>query len=156
MSLTALEYKNQGNQYYSTNQSSLAIQSYTQAIQLIETNPQDESVPLHVLYSNRSAAYIQDKDFYCGYQDAKQSLKLKKNENNKGFYRAAICAYHLGFIEKSEEFIKEATDDHHQNLLDYLDLKLLIEKKVQCMKKWRKPVATAKKGLKNLEQIIEK
>jgi tetratricopeptide (TPR) repeat protein len=154
MSLTPLEYKTQGNEYYSTNQSSLAIQSYTQAIQLIEKNPQ-EDIPLYLLYSNRSAAYIQDKDFYGGYEDAKQSLKLKKNENFKGFYRAAICSYHLGFIEKSEEFIKEATNDHNQNLLDYLDLKLLIEKKVKCMKRWRKPVATAKKGLKLLEQIIE-
>jgi tetratricopeptide (TPR) repeat protein len=154
MSLTPLEYKTQGNQYYSSNQSSLAIQSYTQAIQLIEKNPQ-EDLPLYLLYSNRSAAYIQDKDFYCGYEDAKQSLKLNKNENFKGFYRAAICSYHLGFIEQSEEFIKEATNDHHQNLLDYLDLKLLIEKKVKCMKRWRKPVATAKKGLKLLEQIIE-
>jgi tetratricopeptide (TPR) repeat protein len=154
MSLTPLEYKSQGNEYYSNNQSSLAIQSYTQAIQLIEKNPQ-EDLPLYLLYSNRSAAYIQDKDFYCGYQDAKQSLKLKKNENFKGFYRAAICSYHLGFIQQSEEFIKEATNDHNQNLLDYLDLKLLIEKKVKCMKRWRKPVATAKKGLKLLEQIIE-
>jgi tetratricopeptide (TPR) repeat protein len=154
MSLTPLEYKSQGNEYYSNNQSSLAIQSYTQAIQLIEKNPQ-EDLPLYLLYSNRSAAYIQDKDFYCGYQDEKQSLKLKKNENFKGFYRAAICSYHLGFIQQSEEFIKEATNDHNQNLLDYLDLKLLIEKKVKCMKRWRKPVATAKKGLKLLEQIIE-
>jgi hypothetical protein len=80
---------------------------------------------------------------------------MQKNHygNLKGFYRAAI---HLGFIEKSEEFIKEVTEVHHQNLLDYFNLKSLIEKKVQCMKKWRKPVATAKKGLKNLEQILTK
>jgi tetratricopeptide (TPR) repeat protein len=155
MSLTPLEYKTQGNEYYSSNQSSLAIQSYTQAIQLIEKNPQ-EDLPLYLLYSNRSAAYIQDKDFYCGYEDAKQSLKLNKNENFKGFYRAAICSYHLGFIQQSEKFIKEATKDHNQNLLDYLDLKLLIEKKVQCMKRWRKPTATAKKTLKALERIIAK
>jgi len=155
MSLTALEYKNQGNQYYSNNQSLLAIESYNEAIKLVENNC-EENVPLYLLYSNRSAAFIQDKNYYSGYEDAKQSLKLKKDQNFKGFYRAAICAYHLGFIEKSEEFIKEATNDHQQNLLHYLDLKLLIEKKVKCMTKWRKPIATAKKSIKNLEQIIEK
>lgn len=141
MALTALEYKNEGNQYYSKNESLLAIESYNEAIKLIENN-YEENVPL---YLNRSAAFIQDKNFYSGYEDAKKSLKLNKNENFKGFYRAAVCAYHLGFIEKSEEFIKEATKNHHQNLLDYVDLKLLIEKKVNCMKRWRKPVATAKK-----------
>jgi hypothetical protein len=155
MSLIALEYKNEGNEYYSNNQSLLAIESYNEAIKLVENNC-EETVPLYLLYSNRSAAFIQDKNYYSGYEDAKQSLKLKKDQNFKGFYRAAICAYHLGFIQKSEQFIKEATNDHQQNLLDYLDLKLLIEKKVKCMTKWRKPIATAKKGIKNLEQIIEK
>jgi tetratricopeptide (TPR) repeat protein len=155
MSLTPLELKNQGNEYYSNNQSSLAIESYTKAIELLQINP-EESLPLYLLYSNRSAAYIQEKNFYDGYEDAKESLKLKKDGNLKGFYRAAVCSYHLGFVEESKNLIKEATEDHHQNLLDYLNLKLSIEKKVQCMTKWRKPVATAKKGLKNLEQIISK
>lgn len=155
MSLTPLELKNQGNDYYSNNESSSAIESYSQAIKLLQTNPEDESLPLYLLYSNRSAAYIQDKNFYSGYIDAKESLKLKKDGNFKGFYRAAVCSYHLGFIEKSEKFIKEAIENHHQNPLDYLQLKRLIEKKVKCMTKWRKPVGTAKKGLKNLEQIIE-
>jgi tetratricopeptide (TPR) repeat protein len=155
MSLTPLELKNQGNEYYSNNQSSLAIESYTKAIELLRINP-EESLPLYLLHSNRSAAFIQEKNFYDGYEDAKESLKLKKDGNLKGFYRAAVCSYHLGFVEESKNLIKEATEDHHQNLLDYLNLKLSIEKKVQCMTKWRKPVATAKKGLKNLEQIISK
>jgi tetratricopeptide (TPR) repeat protein len=155
MSLTPLELKNQGNEYYSNNQSSLAIESYTKAIELLQINA-EESLPLYLLHSNRSAAYIQEKNFYDGYEDAKESLKLKKDGNLKGFYRAAVCSYHLGFVEESKNLIKEATEDHHQNLLDYLNLKLSIEKKVQCMTKWRKPVATAKKGLKNLEQIITK
>jgi len=129
MALTAMEYKNRGNEYYSKNESLLAIESYSEAIKLVQNNPEENAPPLYLLYSNRSAAYIQDKNFYSGYEDAKQSLKLKKYENFKGFYRAAICSYHLGFIEKSEAFIKEATNDHNQNLIDYLDLKLLIEKK---------------------------
>ncbi len=155
MSLTPLEFKHQGNEYYSNNQSSLAIESYTKAIELLQINS-DESLPLYLLYSNRSAAFIQEKNFYDGYEDAKESLKLKKDGNFKGFYRAAICSYHLGFIEKSEEFIKEATEVHHQNLLDYFNLKLLIKKKVKRMNKYRKANATAKGSLNHLKKIIQK
>jgi translocation protein SEC72 len=155
MSLTAMEYKTAGNAYYSKNDSLSAIESYSKAIKLVENKSDEENVSLYLLYSNRSAAYIQDKDYYSGYEDAKQSLKMKKDQNFKGFYRAAVCAYHLGFIDKSQQFIKEATSDHQQNLLDYLDLKLLIEKKIRWIRKWRKPVATAKKCLKYLQQIIQ-
>ena len=155
MSLTAFVYKKQANEYYSKNEWQLAIESYTEAIQLIEKTS-DESVPLYLLYLNRSAAYIQDKNFYSGYEDAKESLKLKTDENFKGHYRAGICAYHLGFIEKSKELIKEATKDQQENLLDYLDLKLLIEKKVHSMKRWRKSNLTVKKCLEKLEEIIHR
>ncbi len=148
MSITAIEYKNQGNKYYSKKEWLLAIESYTQAIKLLKNNPEEKLS----LYSNRSAAYIQEKNFYSGYEDAKQSLKLKKDENCTGYYHAAICAYHLGFIEKCEQLIKEATKNCQENLLDYLDLKFLIEKKVNCMKK---SMTTAQKSLQNLEQIIQ-
>ena len=157
MSLTAFEYKTQGNEYYSRNEFLLSIESYTKAIELIENNiPEENDLSLDLLYSNRAAAYIKIKDFYAGYFDAKKSLKLKSEENFKGSYRAALCAYHLGFIDKSKEFIKQATTNHPDKLVDFADLKVLIEKKVQCMTKWRKPVATAKKGLHNLEHIINK
>lgn len=155
-SLTAIELKNQGNEYYSKHESSFAIESYTKSIELIQTNPDETCPALFVLYSNRSAAHIQDEDYYNGYEDAKESLKLQKNENFKGFYRAAVCAYHLGFIKRSQQLIKEATEIYHQNLQDYSILKLSIEKKIQCMLRWRKPIATAKKSLKNLEEIIER
>lgn len=156
MSSSALQLKTQGNEHYSKNESTLAIESYTGAIKLVLENAEIESPPLYILYSNRSAAHIQDEDYYCGFEDAKKSLKLKKEENWKGFYRAAVCAYHLGFIKRSEELIKEATEIYHQNLEDYSTLKLSIEKKIKCILRWRKPIATAKKGLKNLENIIDK
>ncbi|CAF4774723.1 unnamed protein product, partial [Rotaria magnacalcarata] len=71
MSLNAMEYKTQGNNYYAKNESLLAIESYSEAIKLIENQP-EEILPLYLLYSNRSAAFIQDKNFYSGYEDAKQ------------------------------------------------------------------------------------
>ncbi len=46
---------------------------------------------------------------------------------------------------KNQKNFFEATKDHQENLFNYLDLQLLIEKKVNCMKRWRIPIATAKK-----------
>ncbi|CAF1265954.1 unnamed protein product [Adineta ricciae] len=155
MSLTPSDLKNQGNQYYSNQQSSLAIQSYSQAIQLIENNSHDD-VPLYLLYSNRSAAHIQEKDFYNGYEDAKQSLNLQRNKNAKGFYRLSVCSYHLGYVDEAKRLIREAIDEHKQNVDDYNQLKLIIEKKEKCMKKWRKPTLTVKKSLNMLKSIIDK
>ncbi|CAF1482767.1 unnamed protein product [Rotaria sordida] len=155
MSLTAIEYNNQGNKYYLNNESLLSIESYNEAIKLIENNSK-ENLSLYLLYLNRSAAYIQDKNFYSGYEDAKYSLKLNQVKNFKALYRAAICLYHFGFIEESQLFIKEAVEDHKTNLIDYLNLKLLIEKKVNTMNKWRKPLTDAKQSIKHLQDIIEK
>ena len=148
MAFTALEYKNQGNEHYMKKQISLAIQSYNEAIKLLENHP-DENLPLYLLYSNRSAAYIQDKDFYSGYEDAKRSLKLQKKDNCKGFYRAALCACHLGFISKSKAFIHEAITEYQGKSQDYSSIQELIEKKVKCMTQYRKPQVTAKRVMKS-------
>lgn len=155
MTLNAMEYKIEGNEYYKKKQWLSAIDSYNKAIQMIENNVEQDP-PLYLLYLNRSAAYIKDKNFYSGYEDAKKSLKLNRNDNFKGFYRAAVCSYHLGFIEKCNVFIKEGTKDHQENLLDYLNLKLSIEKKVNIMNKYRKTISTAKKSINSLEQILDK
>lgn len=154
MGLTAVEYKNQGNEFYATKKTSEAIQSYTEAIKLIQTNP-DENLPLFVLYSNRAAAYIQDKDFYSGYEDAKRSLKLEKRQNFKAFYRAALCAYHLGFLSTSQSLIDEVIKDYQGKSDDYTNVKQMIEKKMKCMTEYRKPQVTAKRVLKTLEKIIK-
>ncbi|CAF1238823.1 unnamed protein product [Rotaria sp. Silwood1] len=157
MPSTALEWKLLGNRQYSNNEFSAAIKSYNEAIQLLQTTGYEQNLdncPLYLLYSNRSAAYIQEKNFYSGFEDAKQSLSIKKDGNFKSFYRAAICAYHLGFIQQSQNFINEATKNYNQNSFDYQDLKFLIQNKVSCMEKWRKPMITIKKSIKNLQHII--
>ncbi|CAF4967887.1 unnamed protein product [Rotaria sp. Silwood1] len=76
---------------------------------------------------------------------AKHSLKLNKDQNFK--------TLHLGFIE---QFIQEAIEDHKQILLDYLNSKLLIENKINYMKKWRKQDGTTKNLIENLQEIIDK
>ncbi|CAF1162690.1 unnamed protein product, partial [Didymodactylos carnosus] len=59
--LTALEWKILGNRHYSNHESSAAIQSYSEAIKLVQTIQQQDvdNVQLYLLYSNRSLAYIQ-------------------------------------------------------------------------------------------------
>lgn len=153
MSISPLDYKKQANEFYSKQQWSSAIDAYSKAIDLIQTTS-DESVPLYLLYLNRSCVYIQEKNFYDGYQDARQSLKLKAEKNGKGSYCAGICAYHLGFIESATKFADQAIKDQQEKSNDYFDLKLLIEKKVKSMKRWRKNDMTANKSLDKLEQIL--
>lgn len=155
MASTALDQKNQGNEFYANKKTSEAIQSYTEAIKLLQIKP-EATLPLHLLYSNRAAAYIQERDFYAGYEDAKRSLKLEKHGNFKGFYRAALCAYHLGFLPTAESLIGEAIKDYHGKPEDYSIVKEMLDKKVKCMAEFRKPQATAKRVLKNLEKVIKK
>lgn len=160
MSSTALHCKNEGNQHYGKHQWALAIEAYSRAIELMHKAPTEEEtadgVDLYLLYSNRSAAHIQDKNFYDGYEDAKRSLELRREKNFKAFHRATVCAYHLGFLEEARTLMREATNEQQQNIVDYHDVQVLIENKDRCMKRWRKPIATAKKGLKNVEYIITK
>ncbi len=51
------------------------MESYGEAIKPVKNNS-DENVPVYLSHSNRSAAYIQDKNYYSEYEDAKQSLKF--------------------------------------------------------------------------------
>ncbi|CAF1197360.1 unnamed protein product, partial [Rotaria sordida] len=48
----------------------LAIESYSEAIKTTESKPTTD-LPLYVLYSNRSASFIQNKNYYSGYEDAR-------------------------------------------------------------------------------------
>jgi len=153
MSLTPLDYKKQANEYYSKQQWSLAIDAYSKAIEIIRTTTSNESIPLYLLYLNRSSAYIQDKNFFDGYQDARQSLKLKAEANSKGYYCAGICAYRLGFIDKATKYAEQAINGQREEFNGYLDLKYLLEKKVNSIKRWRKNNMTATKCLDRLQQI---
>ena len=63
---------NNGNAQFRATKSDEAIESYNQEIKLVE-NESDENVPLYIFSSNRSAAFIQDKDF------STVDMKMQKN-----------------------------------------------------------------------------
>jgi hypothetical protein len=101
--------------------------------------------------TTKNSFFLKNISMFCKTKNLNRRIKyfnnikfekyFQKKENNLFFFENI-------FIDKSKEFIKEGTEDHHQNLLHYLDLKLLFEKKVKCMTKWRKTSCNGKKRFK--------
>ena len=65
------ELKQQGNECVKGGKYSEAILHYTHAIQLDKTN--------HLLYSNRSLAFLKLDQYYFALEDAKEAIKLQPN-----------------------------------------------------------------------------
>lgn len=63
-----LNLVNQATQACKQDNYPLASKLYSQAIELDESN--------HVLFSNRSAAYVRCGEYYLALQDANQTIKL--------------------------------------------------------------------------------
>ena len=63
----AIDFKNKGNEAFKAHKYEEAIQFFTQAIQL---NPND-----HVFYSNRSGAYLNNKQYQEALNDAESCIK---------------------------------------------------------------------------------
>lgn len=70
MSLLAQELKDQGNQFFKNGKYQDAINSYTEALNITDTDA-------HFLYSNRAAAYTAIGRFPEAMQDAKKCIELK-------------------------------------------------------------------------------
>ena len=67
----ASDLKTQGNAAFSSGDYENAIKLFTQAIELDTTN--------HVLYSNRSAAFANQKNYKMALQDALKTTELKND-----------------------------------------------------------------------------
>lgn len=91
MSLTADEYKQQGNAAFTAKDYDKAIELFTKAIEVSET-------PNHVLYSNRSACYTSLKKFSDALNDANECVKINPSWS-KGYNR--LGAAHLGLGDRS-------------------------------------------------------
>ncbi|XP_050259291.1 hsp70-Hsp90 organizing protein 3-like [Quercus robur] len=80
----AKEAKAKGNEVFSAGDFPTAIRHFSEAINLPPTN--------HVLYSNRSAAYVSINKYSEALTDAKKTVELKPNWS-KGYRR--LDAAHL-------------------------------------------------------------
>uniref|UniRef100_A0A7N2N6R3 Uncharacterized protein n=1 Tax=Quercus lobata TaxID=97700 RepID=A0A7N2N6R3_QUELO len=74
-----------GNEVFSAGDFPIAIRHFSEAINLPPTN--------HVLYSNRSAAYVSINKYFEALTDAKKTVELKPDWS-KGYRR--LGAAHLG------------------------------------------------------------
>ena len=86
----ASELKEQGNKALKAGNFDQAISCYTQAVALDPSS--------HILFSNRSAAYAQKKDYENALKDACQIIKVKP-EWWKGYSRKAVALEFLGRLE---------------------------------------------------------
>ena len=65
------ELKQKGNEAMKNNEYDTAIKCYNEAIELCPDN--------HVLYSNRSAAYMKQDSYQQALEDAEKTVSLKKD-----------------------------------------------------------------------------
>ncbi|KAG0669843.1 Hsp90 cochaperone [Maudiozyma exigua] len=102
MSLSADEYKQQGNTAFSSKEYEKAIDLFTKAIEVSET-------PNHVLYSNRSATYASMKKFGEALKDADECTKINPTWS-KGYNRKGAAHFGLGDLDEAETAYKKALE----------------------------------------------
>ncbi|CCE62924.1 hypothetical protein TPHA_0D02880 [Tetrapisispora phaffii CBS 4417] len=102
MSLSADEYKQQGNTAFSAKEYEKAVDLFSKAI---EVSPE----PNHVLYSNRSACYTSLKKFTDALNDANECTKINPTWS-KGYNRVGAAHYGLGDLDEAEKSYKKALE----------------------------------------------
>lgn len=102
MSLSADEYKQQGNAAFAAKNYEEAIDLFTKAIEVAET-------PNHVFYSNRSACYASLKKFTEALNDASECVKINPTWP-KGYTRMGAAHIGLGDLDDAETNYKKALE----------------------------------------------
>ncbi|CCK68761.1 Hsp90 cochaperone STI1 KNAG_0B03200 [Huiozyma naganishii CBS 8797] len=102
MSLTADEYKQQGNSAFAAKKYDEAVDLFTKAIEVSET-------PNHVLYSNRSASYASEQKFNEALKDALECTKINPSWA-KGYTREGAAHFGMGNLDDAEASYKKALE----------------------------------------------
>ena len=102
MSLSAEEYKQQGNAAFAAKKYEEAIELFTKAIEVSET-------PNHVFYSNRSACYASLKKYKEALNDATECVKINPSWP-KGYTRMGAAHLGLGDLDDAESNYKKALE----------------------------------------------
>lgn len=102
MSLSADEYKQQGNAAFSAKDYDKAVDLFTKAIEVSET-------PNHVLFSNRSGTYASMKKFNDALKDANECIEINPTWS-KGYNRRGAAHFGLGDLDEAEAAYKKALD----------------------------------------------
>ncbi|SCU87573.1 LAME_0D10616g1_1 [Lachancea meyersii CBS 8951] len=101
--------KLEGNKAMAGKDFELAIQKYTEAIQILPSNA--------VYYANRAAAHSSLKDYSKAVQDAELSIKVNPSYS-KGYSRLGFAQYALGKSEEALDAYKKVLDIEGEKATD--------------------------------------
>ncbi|KAL5004967.1 hypothetical protein ScPMuIL_018423 [Solemya velum] len=108
----AEQYKEQGNECVKGGNFAEAVVHYSHAIKLDSHN--------HLLYSNRSLAFLKMEQYYLAINDARETIRIQPSwpkgyfrkgevEYNAGAYREALMSYRQALLlDPSDSCIREA------------------------------------------------
>ncbi|ANB13688.1 Hsp90 cochaperone STI1 [Sugiyamaella lignohabitans] len=101
MAADAESFKAEGNSYYSQGLNQEAVDSYTKAIGISNSNP--------VYYSNRAAAYMKLGRWQAALDDCNKGLSFSHDVKlgSKLYWRQGICHRELGSLSLAEESFNE-------------------------------------------------
>lgn len=102
----AEEFKLQGNKAMASKDFELAIEKYTEAINVLPTNA--------VYFANRAAAYSSLKQYEQAVDDAQSAIKVDPTYS-KGYSRLGFAKYALGGAEEALDAYKKVLDIEGNN-----------------------------------------
>lgn len=91
--MSALEFKNKGNQALQQGDTNKAIELYSKGLEIEPENPE--------LLSNRSAAFVKLEKYADALNDAEKLLKLRPNWG-KTYLRKGMALHGLGRLEEAK------------------------------------------------------
>ena len=94
----AQDLREQGNKAMQAGEFSRALKCYTEALEVIHDSGEPSTI-LHILFGNRSAAFLKLDNAKCALEDAQSAVTVNPNYV-KGHFRLASALAHLG--EKPE------------------------------------------------------
>lgn len=126
------QLRQQGNDCVKDDNYSEAILHYTHAIQQDKTN--------HLLYSNRSLAFLKLDQYYFALEDAKEAIKLQPNWP-KGFYRKGEVEFKVGqytasLISYGQAFLLDPTNQDVKAAIERTNKELTHIRKKNARQPW--------------------
>jgi tetratricopeptide (TPR) repeat protein len=109
----AEEFKNKGNEEFKKGNHAKAIEYYTYATEVDPNNS--------LMYTNRSNAYWQMKNWEKSARDAKKAIE-KDAKNVKGYYRLGMALIEMGQLKEAKDAFTQAValDPKNQSFADAL------------------------------------
>lgn len=129
--VTADELKEKGNEFVKKQDYKKAIEFYSKALNAAENDK-------HILYSNRSFAYLKNKEYYYALADAERVIELAP-DFVKGFYRKAevlkeICIYEEAIMNYGKALKLEPTNNvlmtNLRSTAAFCNREIMLEKNV--------------------------